>query len=44
MRAEPPDVAELVVGKPDGVEAGTDAIAAYPRELFGYHVPARIDP
>jgi len=44
VRAEPPDVAELVVGEPDGVEAGADAIAAYPRELFGHRVPARIDP
>ena len=44
MRAEPPDVTELMVGEPDGVEAGADAIAAYPRELFGHRVPARIDP
>ena len=44
MRAEPPDVTELMVGEPDGVEAGADAIAAYPRELFGHRVLARIDP
>ena len=30
MRAEPPDVTELVVREPDGVEAGADAIAAIP--------------
>ena len=44
MRAEPPDVTELMVGEPDGVEAGADAVAAYPRELFGHRVLARIDP
>jgi hypothetical protein len=44
MRAEPPDVTELVVGEPDGVEAGADAIAAYPSELFGHRVAERIDP
>jgi hypothetical protein len=44
MRAEPPDVTELVVGEPDGAEAGADAIAAYPSELFGHRVAERIDP
>ena len=43
MRAEPPDVTEFVVGEPDGVETGADAIAAYLRELFGHGVPARVD-
>src|SRR4051794_24324097 len=43
-RLDAPNVAELVIRKPDRAKAGTDAIAAGSRPTFGDLVGLRVDP